>query len=366
MVSPNKKVVIVHDWLVGGGAEKVVEELHKLYPDAPVYTSYCTDEWRKRLDNKVITGYLQKWPFSKLRKFLPLIRGWWFKSLDLSNYDVVISSSGNGEAKNLKLPKNTLHVNYCHSPVHFYWDKYDEYLKHPSFRPHWLASLGLRILIKPLRNRDFKAAQKVDYFIANSTHIQKQIKKYYGRDSVVIHPPVETDRFAKASVSKSERNGFVVWGRHVPYKRFDIAINACNELSLPLKIVGIGPETENLKRMSGPTITFAGRVSDDELLNIAGSAEAFLFPGEEDFGIAPVEAMAAGLPIVAYKSGGALDYVHENSTGKFFGKQTVGSLVSTLKDFSAKNYSSKNLKEEANKYLPANFAKKISSLVDNL
>ncbi len=154
----NKKIAIVHDWLVGGGAEKVVQAMHELFPDAPIYTSYCSDEWREKLDGKVVTGYLQKWPFSKLRKFLPVLRIWWFEHLDLTDFDIVLSSSGNGEAKGVKrLNPMATHICYCHSPTHFYWDKYDEYLKSPGFGMfNPLARLGLKVLVGPLAQMGFK------------------------------------------------------------------------------------------------------------------------------------------------------------------------------------------------------------------
>lgn len=387
-----QKIAIVHDWFYGGGAELVVEQLHMLYPDAPIYTSYCSAKWRKRLDNKVVTGYLQHWPFSKLRKFLPVLRQRWFRNLDLSGFDLIISSSGNGEAKFVLSKKDSryqqiahrsaeaqrpAHICYCHTPTHFYWRKYEEYLKNPSFRPKWLARLGLRILVKPLRKRDYQAAQMVDYFIANSSHIQKDIKQYYDRESVVVHPPVNVgkwrlDRLDNSkqqtasgnSPSHNKSTRFIMWGRHVPYKRFDLAIKACNKLRLPLTVVGEGPETENLKNLAGPTITFTGRVSDEELVGLAHTADAFLFPGEEDFGIAPVEALAAGLPIIAYKSGGALDYVEEGKTGTFFTKQSVDTLTRCLKSFSPEDYDKKIITEQARKFSEAIFRKKIKDAIE--
>ena len=353
----NQKVAIVHDWLYGGGAEKVVEQLHTLYPDSPIYTSYCTDEWRKRLDNKVVTGYLQNWPFSRLRKFLPLLRQWWFARLDLSDYDLIISSTGNGEAK---FARGKKHICYCHSPPHFYWRKYGSYLRNPGFGAFdWLARIGLKLFVKPLRKRDYQAAQQVDAFIANSTHIQADIKKFYNRESVVIHPPVPVDDF-KASSSRKPDSPFIYWGRHVPDKRIDIAIAACNELQFPLVVVGDGVETPVLKNMAGPTITFTGRVSDEKLHQLASSAKAFIFPSEEDFGIAPVEALAAGLPIIAYKSGGALDYVAEGKTGVFFDKQTADSLMKVLQDFNASIFNTSELKTTAEKFSVQNFHKKMS------
>lgn len=374
------RVAIVHDWLYGGGAELVVEQLHRLYPEAPIYSSYCSDEWRERLDNKVVTGYLQYWPFAYLRKFLPVLRQRWFRKLDLSQFDIVISSSGNGEAKFITTNKNQTHVCYCHSPTHFYWRKYEEYLKNPSFQPKWLARLGLRILVKPLRKRDYQAAQSVDYFIANSSHIQKDIKEYYGRESVVIHPPVNTKKFGKQRIDNSKQQiansgtkkrslsdidkpRFIAWGRHVPYKRFDLAIKACNTLQLPLTIIGQGPETEALKKIAGPTITFTGRISDEELIARAHAAQAFLFPGEEDFGIAPVEALAAGLPVIAYKSGGALDYVEEGKTGLFFSTQSVEALVDCLGSFSETNFNEKIITNKAQQFSEDLFGEKITKVV---
>jgi len=215
------KVAIVHDWLYGGGAELVVEQLHKLYPKAPIYTSYCSREWRNRLDNKVKTGYLQYWPFSALRKFIPILRIWWFTGLSFKGYDLVISSSG-AEAKGIKVPKGTLHINYCHAPTHYYWSRYNQYMLHPGFgKFDWLARIGLKLLAAPLRRWDFVAAQRPDYIIANSTHIQSEIKKYYGRDSTVIFPPVYLERFQKQENYTNTRHGFIVAGRQTPYKRFD-------------------------------------------------------------------------------------------------------------------------------------------------
>ena len=362
------KVAIVHDWLYGGGAELVVEELHKLYPKAPIYTSYCSSQWRARLDNKVITGYLQNWPFAQLRKFLPLLRQHWFKNLDLSGFDLVISSSGNGEARFAQVKKPAVHVSYTHTPPHFYWRKYDEYLKNPGFKPEWLVRMGLKLLVKPLRKRDFQAAQKVDYFIANSSHIQNDIKVFYKRDSVVIHPPVDTENFSHKSnaIKSPSKSGFVAWGRHVPYKRFDLAIKACNKLKLPLTIIGEGPATPALRQLAGPTITFAGFATKENLVKLAQNSQAFIFPAEEDFGIAPVEALALGLPVIAYKSGGALDYVKEGVTGTFFSEQTAESLVAALKGFDIERFESSSIQEFSKQFSQSEFRKKVVSFINKL
>jgi glycosyltransferase involved in cell wall biosynthesis len=366
------KIAIVHDWIYGGGAEKVVEALHQTYPDAPVYTSFCTPEWRGRLDGKVITGYLGRWPLNRLHKFLPLLQQWWFAGLDMSGYDVVISSSGNGAARFVLSDYSgtdmPLHIGYTHSPVHFYYRKYDEYLRNPGFRPYWLTRLGLKVLVGHLRRKDTAAAGKIDIILANSNFIASDIKKYYARESTVVHPPVDIARFAKLSRSKKDPGSplkCVLWSRHVPYKRFDIAVEACNRLGLELSVVGSGPETARLASMAGPTVKMLGYVSDAELENIAAVSDVFLYPSDEDFGIAPVEAMAAGIPVLAYRAGGALDYVVPGVTGEFFAEQTVDSLEKTLKRFDKSKYESSKIRAKAAEFSAEVFNSKIREIVSD-
>lgn len=358
----SKKIVIVHDWFVGGGAEKVVEALHKLYPDAPIYTSYISPEWREKLKNADIrTGYLQKYP--KLRKYLPLARQWWFRHLDLREFDIIISSSG-AEAKGVRKQKvDQVHINYCHAPTHYYWSRYTSYMKNPGFgKFNWLAKLGLKILVGPMRKWDYKAAQGPDVMIANSTHIAKEIKKYYNRDSIVIHPPVDIERFIVRS--EQNRSGYIITGRQVPYKRIDLAISACNELDKNLTVVGNGPEHKKLQNMAGKTIKFLTNVSDDELPDHFKSAKAFIFPGLDDFGIVPVEAMASGCPIIAYKAGGSLDTVKENISGVFFDKQSVDSLKDAILDFERRRFSQERIVTQAQQFSREHFKENIEILLD--
>ena len=351
------KVAIVHDWLIGGEEEKVVEAIHQMHPDAPIYTSYATDEWRQRLNNKVITGYLQNWPFSKLRKFIPFLRIKWFESLDFSDYDLVISSSG-AEAKGVITNKQTKHVAYIHAPTHYYWSRYDEYLKHPGFGVFDpLARLGLKILVSPLRKWDYKASQRPDMIIANSTYTQKQIKKYYNRESLVVFPPVDVERFKPKKQHK--RSGFVIAGRQTPYKRFDLAVKACSRLNKPLLVIGGGPENQKLRNLAGPSVAFKTNVSDNQLIDAFQSAEGFIFPGIDDFGIVAVEAIASGCPVIAYRSGGALDYIKPGETGVFFEKQTVDSLMEALENYDPirkvpfpSQFSQDEFKVSLGKYLP--------------
>jgi len=333
------KVAIVHDWLYGGGAELVVEQLHKLYPDAPIYTSFATREWRERLDGKVITGFLQFYPFRKAYKFLFVLRIWWFTRLKFDGYDLVISSSG-AEAKGIKVPQNTIHVNYCHAPTHYYWSRYEQYMERPGFGAFdWLARIGLRLFVGPLRKWDYKAAQRPDHMIANSKHIQSEIKKYYDRDSTVIHPPVYMERFQKPENLKRKREGFVIGGRQTPYKRFDIAVEACNQTEQLLTVIGDGPDNTYLRKLAGHDITFLGKTSDAVTEQEFASAQAFIFPGLDDFGVTAVEALASGTPVIAYKAGGALDYVLPGKSGEFFTEPTAESLAKVLKDFKPERYS---------------------------
>ncbi|MBC7582073.1 glycosyltransferase [Aeromicrobium sp.] len=400
------RVAIVHDWLLGGGAELVVEQLHKLYPEAPIYTSYCTDEWRKRLDGKVITGWLQH--LGAIRKFIPFLRILWFQNLKFDDYDLVISSSG-AEAKGIRVNKKpkksfsdllaalgarehrkgvvhegtasaernvqqrdgskfrkTLHVNYCHAPTHYYWSRYDEYMAHPGFGAlDPLARIGLKLLAAPLRRWDLKAAKRPDYIIANSTHIQAEIKKYYGRDSTVVFPPIDTARFGKPENQELPRSGFQISGRQTPYKRFDLAVQACTELGLQLRVIGDGPDHARLVSLAGPTVTFLGRVSDAELEKEFGSATALVFPGLDDFGITPVEAMAAGTPVIAYRAGGSLDYVVPGQTGEFFAERIVESLKTALLSFDPSTYQRSVLQTKAAEFSPELFRTKLQSIIND-
>ncbi len=351
----------------------MVYELHKLYPEAPIYTSYCTDEWRQKLDGKVVTGYLQHWPFNKLRKILQIPRIQWFEGIDFSGYDLVISSSGNGEAMGVKagfkFHDGQTHVCYCHTPTHFYWRHYDTYMANFGlgvFNP--LARLGLRLLINPLRRWDLQASQRPDIMIANSTHIQSDIKKYYGRDSVVIHPPIDVGRFSKLITTdpSHKRRGFVTVGRQVPQKKTDLIVRACTELNQPLTVIGNGPEHDNLRALAGPTITFIADASDQDVAEAVANAKAFLFAAYDDFGITPVEALAAGTPVIAYQAGGALDYVQPGVTGAFFAEQTTESLAAALKRFDPKYYDSRVILQSAMAFSTREFDRKMKSLLDSV
>jgi glycosyltransferase involved in cell wall biosynthesis len=358
------KVAIVCDWLTGiGGAERVVLELHKLYPDAPIYTSQYDKNaisWFDDADVRV--SGLRHVP-AKLKKFLPLFRAWTFRRLDLTEYDLVISSSG-AEAKGVKTRADATHICYCHSPTHYYWIRPDEYLKRPGFPRgfNWLARIGLKLLMETLKRWDLQAAKSPDYMIANSTHTQAMIKKYYKRYSTVIFPPVELDRF-KLPARAPLRHGFVVAGRQTPYKRIDLAIEACNELKIPLIVIGDGPENKRLRKLADRNTTFLTSVGDHEMANHFQSALGYIFPGVDDFGIVAVEAMAAGTPVIAYRKGGALDYVIDGKTGLFFDKQDVRSLVKALEIATTKSFKYDAIAEHAEQFSVKSFARNMKSFV---
>lgn len=363
------KVAIVHDWLTNmGGAEPVVLEISKLFPDAPIYTSvYDSGAMPAFRDKDVRTTYLQKVLPKKLRYkhvLWPVLRSFAFRKLDLSEYDIIISSAS-AEAKSIKKRSDAIHICYCHTPTRYYWSHYEEFKKEFNFG---IATPLIRpfipLFVGWMRKKDLASVKGVDYFIANSEVTKKRIKQYYKRDAVVLHPPVDTKKFIDTTL-KSSRGGYLIWGRHVPYKRFDLAIQACNELKLPLTVAGQGPDTKRLKKMAGPTIEFVGRVSDEELLKLTHQKAGFLFPNEEDFGITAVEAMASGLPVIAYAKGGALDIVEDSKTGVLFYKQSVDSLKAAILQSQQLTFSQNQLINHAKRFDKVLFATKLKKLISD-
>lgn len=357
------RVAIVHDWMLLGGAEMVVAELLHMYPNAPLYTSCINADWQQKLQGRtVITGYLNKPFFFNARKFVPFLRQRWFAGLDFSGYDIVISSSG-AEAKGISVPPGTVHINYCHAPTHYYWSRYEEYLQNPGFGPfNFMARAGLKLLISPMRKWDYAAAQKPHVMVANSTHIAAEIKKYYKRNAVVIHPPVAVADFTTNKPVR--RSGFLVVGRQVPYKCIDLAVKTANILSLPLTVIGDGPQHAQLQQLAGPTVTLVKKANRQQIIAAMQSAQGFIFPGLDDFGITPVEALAAGCPVIAYKAGGALDYVLPGKTGMFFEEQTVESLAAALEAFQKIQFNKKTIVASSQQFAPEHFRLAMSELVD--
>lgn len=321
------RVAIVHYWFVGrAGGEKVVEALAEIFPQADLFSLIADRTTLAPVlqNRKLHTSFLQRVPLAKKyhRHFL-FLQPLALEQFDLSGYDLVISSES-GPAKGVITSPKTCHVCYCHSPMRYIWEMYPEYRR--GMNP--IVGSVFALTAHYMRLWDYATAGRVDYFVANSKFVASRIRKCYGRESSVIYPPVET---TAGDASMPSGDYYLAIGRLVDYKRFDLAIRACTELGRKLKVIGDGPEYKNLRRIAGPTIEFLGRTSDDELRKNLASSRALLFPGEEDFGIVPVEAQSFGRPVIAYASGGVLETVRgllpdgtavENPTGVFFTEQS--------------------------------------------
>lgn len=324
------KVALVHDWLVGrGGGERVLYDIHTLFPDAPIYTLvYDQDkapEWCKECD--IRTTYIQKWPGAKshhklLLSFMP--KAW--EALDLTEYDLVISCCASC-CKGVITRPDALHVCYSFSPTRYVWDLYYDYLENTNA----IKRFFMKRMIHKVRLWDFQAAQRVDHFAADSNFVGSRIKKYYRRDFTTIYPGTRINEYP---ITEMPDDYYLVVARFVRYKRVDLAIEACNQLKKKLVVIGSGgEEEERLKKLAGDTVEFLGRVSDEEMERYYSRAKAFLFPGIEDYGITPVEAMSAGVPVLAFGKGGALETVQEGKTGLYFHNQTVSGLVHCIEEF---------------------------------
>lgn len=360
------KVAIVFDWITGtGGAERVIKSLHDVFPDAPIYTStYEVENGTMFKGADIRTAWFQKLP-KVLRKhqLLTLPRQWHFGHLKLKGYDVVISAGG-AEAKAVRAVDG-VHINICYTPTLYYWVKPENYLnKDGSGGINRVWRLGLKLLTPYAKRWDLKASKSPNRMYAISTAVQDRIKHIYKRESSLLYPPADIARFTVPQ--PDTRKGFVIFGRQVQHKRFDLAIAACNEIQAPLLVIGNGPEHARLKKIAGSTITFKSNVSDDEMVNYISKAEAFIFPNEEDFGIVSVEAQAAGIPVIAYRAGGSLDTVIEGVTGEFFDEPSSTSLAKVLKNFNYKLYNRKAILENAQKFSNENFQEKIKEIVANL
>ena len=355
------KIAIVCDWLTNrGGAERVIYAIHQMFPDAPIYTTLFNKNLHEFKNAKIITSYLQKIPFASKRHqfFLPLMPQI-FESFNLDEYDIVISSS-HACAKGIITKPKTLHVCYCHSPMRYVWDNAKTYIKEYEMNPI------LKFIAKPFLHRirlwDKLAAARPDHYISNSEFIKEKIKKFYKRDSEVIHPPVDTQKF---QISNEPKTYYLAIGRLTPYKKFSLLLDVFNGLNEKLIIVGKGVEYKKLKSMASKNIEFLGHVSESELANLYANAKALIFPQEEDFGITPLEAMASGTPVIAYKAGGALETVIPGVTGIFFDKQDPISIEAAIYKFEKMHdkFDPEKIKKHAEKFSIENFAVKISDFL---
>lgn len=355
-VVPAHRVALVHDWLTGmRGGEMVLEELCRLFPRADLFTiAHLKGTVSPTIENRrIVESPLVKLPNGRryFRSLLPLFP-WAVETFDLKGYDLVISSS-HCAAKGVIPAPDALHVAYIHTPMRYVWDLRDEYLGQQ--RLGGLTRLAAGVASHYLRNWDSTSSTRVDYFIANSQHVARRVRKYYRRDVTVIYPPVDTELFKIADV---RRDYFLVVGALVPYKRVDLAIEACNRLGVRLIIAGDGSEKKRLERLAGSAVEFIGPQTLDQLVTLYQGALALIHPGEEDFGIVPVEAQACGRPVIAYARGGVTETVvggGEHPSGAFFSEQTVESLVQALKMFAPGSFNPADARANALRFSRSRF-----------
>ncbi|HVZ58193.1 MAG TPA: glycosyltransferase [Patescibacteria group bacterium] len=351
------KVALVYDrvnkW---GGAERVLLALHELFPQAPLYTSVYSAKKAGWADVFVVKpSFLQRIPFAKTaHEWFALLMPCVFESFTFAEYDLVISVTSEAAKGILTMP-STLHICYCLTPTRYLWSGHNDYF--PSFLLSRLASLAVAYL----RTWDKVASFRPDFFIAISEEVRTRIKNYYGRDSVVIHPPV--DLFASQPVKKNKGEYYLIVARLVPYKRVDLAIKACTRLGLPLKVVGIGSEFKRLRKIAGPTVEFLGAVSDEELINLYQHATALLFPGLEDFGIVMVEALGFGKPVIAFGKGGALDIVEDGVTGVLFPTQTIKDMIEAIQKSQTISFQPSILRRKAEFFAKEQFKHRLSTYI---
>lgn len=357
------KIAIVHEWLVNyAGSERCLKALKDLFPEADIYTSiYNQNNFPEEFKNyNIKTTFINKLPFSKKKHFIyyPLMPIA-FENIDLSFYDLVISSS-HSCAKGIITNNYTKHISYIYTPTRYLWSHYHEYLNNEK---SFLKKKIISFLFSYMRLWDFQASQRPDIIISDSINASNRIKKYYKRDSKVIYPPINTKEFK--IIKNPSKDFYLMVGRLVAYKKFDLAINTFNKNGLKLKIAGIGEEYKYLKSISKANIEFLGYLNDEEIKNLYSNAKAIIFPGEEDFGIVPVEAQACGTPIIGYAKGGLLETVKEYQSGLFFKEQTVSALDETIKSFERRTFIPEKVRENILKFDIEIFNKQFKEVVLN-
>jgi glycosyltransferase involved in cell wall biosynthesis len=361
------KVAIVHDWMTRrGGAERVLVEMHKIWPDAPIYTAiYEPREFPEFCNADIRTTWLNRIALARRKhQLFSIPRSVAYAMLDLRDFDVVISSCS-AESKYVRTGRTSLHICYCYTPTRYYWSDYDFYRAHPPFGPVLSALakyLVLPLLLPLLRWFDYRMAQRVTTYVTQSKYIQNRIKKYYGRDSELIHPPVNVEKFT--TISKEKDDYFLIVGRQVAYKRLDLAVAAFNKLGLRLVIAGTGEDVPKQREIARSNIEFKGFVPEADLPQLYANARAVIYPQEEDFGLVPVEAMAAGTPVIAYGVGGAAETVLDERTGVLFSQQTPEALIEAVEKFKTMNFNATLLRQHAQNFSAERFRREFKSFVE--
>ncbi|MFB6226012.1 MAG: glycosyltransferase [Candidatus Paceibacteria bacterium] len=353
-------IALVHDYLSqDGGAEKVLEAFHEIWPDAPIYVLFHDEDKIDRFNtDKINQSFLSKLPFvsSKYRWYLPLMP-MATEHHNLDEFDVVLSSTS-AFAKGVLTPPDTLHISYCHTPTRYLWTETHEYIE--QLDCNRLVKKILPGLIHRLRIWDKMSVDRVDQFIANSETVRKRINNYYRRESEVMYPPVETNKF---EVSQETKDYFLAGGRLVSYKKFDLLVQVFNRLGWKLKIFGFGPEKEHLKDIAKSNIEILGKVSEQKKVELYKHAKAFLHPQVEDLGLTAIESMASGRPVIAYREGGATETVKEDVTGVFFEEQSWKCLLDKLLGFEPKGWDQDEIRSWAQNFSKFDFKKEIKEYV---
>lgn len=356
------KIAIAHDWLTNmGGAEKVIINFKEIYKDAPIYTiAYNPEKLDKELRNiDVRTSFIQNFKKAKInhQRYFPFMPFAW-EQFDFNEYDAVLSSSSSC-SKGIVTSPDTLHICYCNSPMRYGWEFYHEYMKSEDLGK--LKKKLLPYIMNYMRVWDAVSSKRVDYFVANSQNVAKRIWKHYRRESDVIHPPVKGSYF---NIVDKDEDYFLIVSRLVPYKKVDLAVEAFNELGLPLVVIGTGSQYNYLKSIAKNNIKILGRQSDKIIKEYYSKCRAFVFPGEEDFGITPVEAQASGRPVIAFGKGGALETVISEKTGLFFKEQTIDSLKQAVNNFQTMDFSKEEIRKHALTFDEEVFKKKVENYVN--
>lgn len=359
------KIAIVHDYLnQRGGAERVLEILCEMFPEAPIYTLIADPQilTEQMKTHQIHQSFIARLPFVKkhYKKYL-LLFPTAIEQFDFSEYDVVLSSSS-AFAKGIITKPDTKHICYCYTPMRYAWDLYHTYLQEDG--PGGLYGKVLPFGMNYIRMWDQLTADRVDQFVAISHYIAQRIDKYYRRSSEIVYPPANIERFRIAEKGQLEDYLLVV-SRLLPYKRVDIVIEACNELKKPLVIIGDGYDRPRLERLAGPTIKFLGYQSDDVIADYYAKCKAFIFAGDEDFGLTPVEAQASGRPVIAFRRGGAMETVIENGTGVFFNHQTRESLIEVMEQFNLANFDPLFIRKHSEKFGKKPFVEGMYRIIRN-
>lgn len=361
----NTNTALVHEWLTNvAGSERVLLAIKEIYPSAPIFTSVFDPKKAKPFAKfNIKTSFLQRIPFMKSKRELLIpFTSFAFEQFDLSKYKLVISNTTMA-AKGVITKPETIHISYCNTPPRYLWE--------PNIDPRAAKgrlSFLRRNVSHHLRIWDRVAADRVDYFLANSKYVAKRIKKYYGRESIVVYPPVDVESF-KIAPKENIKEYYLFVSRLVNYKKCDLVIEAFNDLGFPLKIIGSGPDGRMLKEKAKNNIEFLGFLSDESMKKYYAEAKAFIFPAEEDFGIVPVEAMASGRPVIAFRGGGAVETVKESVSGAFFDEQTPQCLIAAVKNFNPEKFDPAKIREHALKFskerFKEEFKKTVKQITDN-